>query len=627
MKRTQLIICLFISLACLLIYFSNETSITSNDDVPSSLLAFNWLENHQANFDIFRNNPFMYTQELALIGRQNPYYFIESSTGHLSAKYPIGPSIVSFPIYALFFLGTKAYDAINTVLTGIPSDSLDLLSEEFLRSQRTNYETVAATLLATLSVVIFYLVSKLKFGQTTALLSTFIFGCSTSVWVVCSQGLRQHTVSNLVLLATMLALLKANRSIGNTQRILLVLAGSFAGLLHASRPTSLLFFAALIAYCLYTYRKNSLLFLLGTSSILIGMAWNVYYFGFSNFLKGGYAQLTGMSQTYSLEYFPESAIGLLLSPSRGWLILCPVLLFIVPGIRRVFRWASGNDEKLLACLSLACLALYVQYWFYFAWSGVLVYGPSRFLIDVLPVLCFLINYFIYDHFQLVDSGKKSLFNRTFVIFITCIVFSTFVQAIGAFGQNTWATIPTGNRERLWNIRDSVVERTVRGLIFDIRDPIDDRNEYVKGLDGEILELTDETGTLITPDSEIRTRGGSVVEMTVKNTGTSTWYGYETGMRQGLTRIAVDFEKRNDEISFSHRRNKAYIKGATIEPGETAIAIGDIRFPRRKGRYSMHLTLEASGVGVFPNETEQQSYRVRVLSRKEMIEQSEASAVN
>ncbi len=618
MKKPQLIVCIFIFLACVLIYFSNETSITSNDDVPTSILALNWLENHQLNFDVFRDNPFMYTEELDFVGKQRPYYFIESSNGHLSAKYPIGPAIVSFPIYALFFLCIKAHDAISALITNMPVDSLDLLSKEFLRSQRPSFEGLAATLITALSVVLFYLASNLKFGQSTALLSSFIFGCSTSVWVVCSQGLRQHTVSNFVLLAAMLALFKANRTSGNTQRVLLLSAGFFAGLLHSSRPTSLLFFAALIAYCAYIYRKKCFFFLLGASSILLGIAWNVYYFGFSNFLKGGYAELTGLSQTYSLSYFPESAIGLLFSPNRGWLILCPVLLFIVPGIRRVFRWSAGDDEKLLACLSLACLALYVQYWFYFAWSGVLVYGPSRFLIDVLPVLCFLINYFIYEHLKLADSSPKKLLSPVIILFIACIVFSTFVQVIGAFGNSTWANIPTAHRERLWNINDSVVERTSRGLLFDIRDPIADKKSYAEGLNGEILNVVDVNNTPAKDGTEVATLRRLTLAVTVKNTGTSPWYGYESGASQGLTQLVIDLDTPDGDFSNTHRKNKLYISGVKIAPGETAIAIGDIKFPAQKGPYDMRLSFDVTGLGGFPTKTEDVMYRIRVLSNRQMI---------
>lgn len=612
MKKSQFIICSAIFLACLVIYFANGNSITSNDDVPTSLLAFNWLENHQLNFDFFRDNPFIYNDTVDFSGKQSPYFFIETSNGHVSAKYPIGPAILSFPIYSLFFLGIRIFDGLHTLFTGIPTDSLDLSSQAFLLSQRTNYETISATLLTALSVVLFYLASRLKFGQSTALLSTFIFGCSTSVWVVCSQGLRQHTVSNLVLLAAMLALFKANRTIEAPQKLLLVLAGFFAGLLHSSRPTSLLFFAALIAYCIYTYRKNCLYFFVGTSSILIGMAWNVYYFGISNFLKGGYADLTSQVQTYSLKYFPESAVGLLLSPNRGWLTLCPILLFAIPGIRRIFRWPSSDDEKLLACLSLACVALYVQYCFYFAWTGVLVYGPSRFLVDVLPVLCFLINYYLYTHFQHAELGAKKLWNGVFIIFFACLIFSTFVQAVGAFGNNSWATIPTPNKERLWKIDDSVVERTTRGIIFDIQDPIDNRREYVAGLQGQVLEFTDSAGYPARRDVVVRAGKVIRLRLDLENTGTSPWYGYETGTKWGLLQAVVRFETLDGAGVGSHRKSKIYVEGGTIQPGETAIAVGDVKFPSQPGPYNMVVMIEASGIDELTDI--RQSIRVHILSR-------------
>ncbi|MEO1521830.1 MAG: hypothetical protein AAFU78_13790 [Cyanobacteria bacterium J06633_2] len=616
MSKQTTLVCSLIVLACLLIYFSNETSITSTDDVPTGLLGFNWLENHQLNFDFFRDTATYSNKDSDFSGLQNAYYFIETANGHVSAKYPIGPSILSFPLYAVFFISTKLSDLIQTLISGNPTDSLDLASREFLTSQRTHYETIAATCLSALSAVLFYLASRLKFGAPTALLSTFIFCFSTSMWVVCSQGLRQHTVSNLIVLATMLALFKANRTVDAPQKLLLVLAGFFSGLLHSSRPTSLLFFLAFIVYCIYTYRKNCLYFFVGTSSILMGIAWNVYYFGLSNFLKGGYAQLTSGAQTYSLQYFPESAIGLLFSPSRGWLVLCPILLFAIPGIRKLFQWPLHPDEQLLACLSMACLALYVHYWFYFSWSGVLVYGPSRFLIDVLPIVCFSINYYLHHHFHQLKSGAKKLWSSSFIAFFACLVFSTSVQAIGAFGNNSWATIPTPHGERLWSIQDSLLERTTRGILFDIRDPISNSKSYLDSSTYRLLEFTDRNGTLVREGAEVQAKRNLRLKLKLENTGTSTWYGYESGTKSGILQATVQFTTPDGEEVGRHRKHRIYVEGHEIQPGETAIAVGEVKFPAEPGPYIMTVSLEVAGIGRLSSQ-EDQSTRIQVRSRRAM----------
>lgn len=54
-RKPQAWMSLLIFCTCLFIYLANGETISSTDNDSSSLLAFNWLDNHSLNFDIFRD--------------------------------------------------------------------------------------------------------------------------------------------------------------------------------------------------------------------------------------------------------------------------------------------------------------------------------------------------------------------------------------------------------------------------------------------------------------------------------------------------------------------------------------------------------------------------------------------
>jgi len=103
-KKPQAWISLLIFCTCVFVYLANGEAISSTDNVPSSLVAFNWLDNHSLNFDIFRNGD-MYRTDTKSGANGIPHFFVEAINGHLSSTYPIGNAILTFPIYFLFFVG------------------------------------------------------------------------------------------------------------------------------------------------------------------------------------------------------------------------------------------------------------------------------------------------------------------------------------------------------------------------------------------------------------------------------------------------------------------------------------------------------------------------------------------
>jgi len=69
---------------------------SSGDTVLTSLAALNLLQHGTVFFDNFRNS---------YLSQGQAYYFTESLRGHWVSIYPIGASILTFPIYLVLYLG------------------------------------------------------------------------------------------------------------------------------------------------------------------------------------------------------------------------------------------------------------------------------------------------------------------------------------------------------------------------------------------------------------------------------------------------------------------------------------------------------------------------------------------
>ncbi|MFM7428108.1 MAG: hypothetical protein ACKO7W_24445, partial [Elainella sp.] len=111
---------LLLGLSVVLYQLSGVSTNISTDNVPHTLLAFNWLENHTLNLDALRDS------YLVKRGDGDPHYFLEAANGHLTSTYPVGTALVTLPFYMLFF----GYLKLVALLQG-GSAGLNLASPEF----------------------------------------------------------------------------------------------------------------------------------------------------------------------------------------------------------------------------------------------------------------------------------------------------------------------------------------------------------------------------------------------------------------------------------------------------------------------------------------------------------------
>lgn len=601
-KRPQAWIALLIFCTCVFVYLANGETISSTDNASSSVLAFNWLDNHTLNFDIFRDG-YMYRTDTKHGANGIPHFFVEAANGHLSSTYPIGNVILTFPIYFLFFVGIKAAEFYQNFVLGNSVDFLRLVDPSF-EGALQHYQKLAAVGVASFSTVIFYLANRLKFNGAIAILSTFIFAFATSTWMTGSQGLWQHGSSNLAVLCIIFCLLKANRTQGKNRKTLLVLTGVFCGLLPGIRSTSLLYSVAAIAYAFFIYRKEALYLLLGLPSALISASWNIYYFGFSlsKLVVGGYSRFSDQDASFASSYYNLTVEqfltgfgGLLISPSRGILVFTPVSLLAIPGAWQVWKWRAGKDEKLFLCLTVAAIGIFLQYCFFKVWTGGAAYGP-RYLTDILPIVCFLISYCLAGWVERWNQGKHKFSGIKLAMLTLLIAISTFTQAVGAFGSTNWDGIPQPTPERIWQLQDSQIERHAKHVFYKAIEPMGDRVRYLQNWNGVIELVRKQNGKPLKDLMEVTPSRKMFLTAQVKNTGQVPWIGYETGLTRGRTQVGVEFvDSQNQAVRIkAGQRSRLYIAGMP-QPGETAMAIGRVNFPQKPGDYKLVLDLGVGGV--------------------------------
>ncbi|MCS6812780.1 MAG: hypothetical protein NZ772_04310 [Cyanobacteria bacterium] len=582
------------------IYLANGITIGSGDTVPNTLLAFNLLEYHTLHFDIMR--------QAEIPSMLRPYgFFVEAANGHLTSHYPIGPAIVTFPLYLLFYLYLK--------LTGTP---LNLVDGSF-DTYRLLFEKLAATITTALSVGLFYLVSRVQFSRGISLVTTAIFAFATNTWVTSSQGLWQHGISNLMTLSAWVCLLRSHQAVPRYRLLWLGLAGGAVGLLPSIRPTSSIVTIALLVYVVAKYRWQAMPFFVGLLSAVPGLAWNWYYFGN---LSGGYGSIVGSVYRFTASQFLESLAGLLISPSRGLLLFSPIVIFAIPGLVIAFRHRHQPHEQLLLCLSSSHFLIFITYCFYTIWWAGHCYGP-RFMTDVLPTLCYLINYTLAEG-TVVSRRWLGETPRLSLLFSVLLAFSVLTQVLGTFGlasgaagrrsltPNVWNEVPLDvdvHRSRLWDFQDNQIRRHANALLHRLVKPPVHKPDYQRGLRAKLVQVGNQQGVPLSPIVTGTYQTGALLTAIVENVGTSRWYGYNAALGQGETRVRASvFTLAGEKFAESW----LYLS-SSVAPGQTGSAIGVLPLIFPPGSYYLAFDLIADGIGDMPTENSNFAYELRIVA--------------
>jgi hypothetical protein len=381
----------------------------SGDTEPAELLPISLLTHGRLDFNEF------------VSGGELPYAYVRIG-GRVVSSYPIMAGLLNVPAYAM----ARVF-------------GVDLYPQRFRLSM------ITASLICALSVFFLFLaLAQFCGSRRQALFFSLVYAFGTCVWSVASRGLWQHGPSLLFLTISLwLLCARKPRTVS--------LAGLFLALAVVSRPANLLM--ALPA-AIYVFRRRREAFWLFAALAAFPLAlhrlyaWSYWGNPFSP------AQANTVPRVANFGGNPLIGLaGLLASPSRGLFVFSPIFLFGVWG--SVLAMRCRREKPILPYLLSGTVGLLLLYSKWTIWWGGHTFG-YRLLIETLPAL----TVFLAIAWQ--ERLRRRILPRA--LFFLCLLWSVFVQSVGAMG-------PAGgfnermdeNPRLLWSIRDSQIAMSVRAM--------------------------------------------------------------------------------------------------------------------------------------------------------------------
>jgi hypothetical protein len=368
------------------VYNANFRLIATGDSLPARFLPFAIWEEGSLHLDsVFE----------ATNRGSRTYWMVPSRDGRVASAYPIVTPLLVTPLYA------PAVAFLH--LAGRTEERLARVGELM--------EKLAASVVASLTTGLLYLLLRRRLDTRDATLLAVAFAFGTNVWVTSSQALWQHGATQLFAVVALLALT-------STPSWPVALAGGAAiGLIPANRPPDLAMAVGLGASAvLWSWRRPTLLTACVAAAAvpcLLTLGYNQWMFGN---VSGGYGVLGVADESFFSGSLWLGVAGLLISPGKGLLLWSPFFFFLPWALYRVTH--DRSDRGLASCLALGCvlqLLLYAKT----DWRAGHSYGP-RFLSDTLPLLIWLLVPIL-----------PALRRPTRLLFTGAVGFAICVQAVGA----------------------------------------------------------------------------------------------------------------------------------------------------------------------------------------------------
>ncbi len=394
--RWDLAACLLLGLAFFLIYNANLRAIDAGDTYPARYLPLSMWKYHSLALDpvapLLARGRGIPTAQIKIT---QAYWMVKSPTGNIVSLYPIVTPVVVAPLYlpAVAYLNAKGWDP-----------------------QRVEYvarimEKLCASLIASLSAMLLYLLLRRRSSPVTAALLTVAFALGTTTWVISSQAVWMHGLGEL-LVVVMLYLLT-----GRCTPLRALAAGLACALLACNRQPDAILAAGFALYAICWAGPRFALFL-AAAAVPVGLvlAYNLFVVGH---IIGGYGLMPALGNHVS-RFGDEALFGialLLFSPVYGIFVFSPFLLFVPLFLRSVLRDRSSRGLTLTIGG-----ALVVQWLFYGAahWEQGLSWGP-RYFTESLPILMWMLPPIIE---RLRTTGRA--------VFGAACVVAVAIQGVGAF---------------------------------------------------------------------------------------------------------------------------------------------------------------------------------------------------
>jgi len=356
--------------------------------------------------------------------------------GRTYGWYPIGAAVVSLPVFAGL---DAALRVAGPLVTPRLAGASPVVRGIFARDYVVSYplvEMVIGSFLMGLAAAILYLLARVWLTTGPSLLLAFLFAYGTPAWSTGSRALWQHGPD---MLAIVCALYLAARG-----RI--VWSALPAALAFFIRPTSCLVVAAFGLYVLLHHRRRFPAWAaLAAGVALCFLAYNLHLYGTP---LPTYFQLSSSLSPPAA----EALAGHCFSPSRGFFVFSPFLLFSLAGMAVALRgrWAAP--------LSWYLVGLAVSHWLLISgfpdWTAGYSFGP-RYFSDMTPVFVFFLIPL------LAPGGLLRRSRSAAALFILLAAVAVWIHYRGAA---VWAV-------QRWNDGGRIEER-----VWDWRDP-----QFLRGL--------------------------------------------------------------------------------------------------------------------------------------------------
>lgn len=420
-------------------YIANGRYVGSGDCVPAMYVPIAMARGDGPWLDRFES--FLAGPDGRLPG------YCEKSRGHVVSRYPIGPGLLLTPLVTP-----------QVWLRDLSDPDWDR-SAESCRQAARHMAKNATAVMASVSMVILWLILRSQFGDSAALFGTLAAALGSGMWSTAAQAPWQHGPAVFSLCVAM-GVLKFGRDF----RLAGVATGFFAAMIVVCRTVDLPIAAALGLFVLRRKPGMRLGFLV--SSIAVAGAWsswNVYFF---DHLTGGYAEIEkmhgwahGIQGSWSTPLATGLA-GTFLSPSHGLIVYCPWVLAVLAAPAVLKRIEDPNDRRLTAVLGLSLLPTTLILAKYGCWWAGHCFGP-RFWIDSTPILA-VFAAGLWGHASSLNGFWRNAIRGTLAL---ALFWSAGLQAIAvATYPTTWHSVPTNadrDHRRLWDFRDNEVTRGLR----------------------------------------------------------------------------------------------------------------------------------------------------------------------
>jgi hypothetical protein len=348
-----------------------------------------------------------YTWQLSLVGDRLLY------------NRPYGSSVLSLPFVALLkVLGVSPVG---------PQGGFDEAGEVVVE------RTVSALLMASLTCI--FLWTGLQF-LPLSWAATVAAGAAlgTPIWSTATRALWSHTWE-VFLAGTLIALIVktevARRSFPS------VLAATLLSWMYFVRPTSSIPALAVAGYVLIKHRKAfPALVVTGAGWLLGFVAWNDWVWG------EALPRYYRFVRPFTHPGFFLRFAGVLLSPSHGFLVSVPVVLFVFYLTTRYWLVVENQGLAALALAVSAAHLVLISAWLVW-WGG--GYG-ARLCTDLVPWLVLLA---ILGCRALIDGEPAAPRRRCVAWGIALLILSVGMNAPGALSPAANAWDSTG---RLWDLR-------------------------------------------------------------------------------------------------------------------------------------------------------------------------------